>query len=1590
MSVPSPASLSIIPSLSVHRIDHRKIIATFPESNHKEFSDKLTYEKIERLLTRIIELYNEANTKEGKDIQYNFREVKKNGNKWNPAQNCEFRIKVVVREILLKSTSLSPFLKECYGSTEDTESRRIEHISFFYRKSSSPHLLGADVFAISDGANTYKAFARFRDEEFSRFVAIRLLGSKISTLGVRPIFGEITQTSSKHEKSHKADDVKEGRSWAEKLTAVVANPSVFPGELKTLKDKPPKVEYREKALTLHCQKLSQNEFISLLHFYSEVYEKARETSNQDQLFPLSFLDNIVPVFDALLLPALETALSQVVWSIFKETRAQESSMRFTCPDLDEFYRSHEFSFNKNFNPSWAEKLSTNGLINKLTNLKNFSSFVASKLNPSDKVPEEFIRKLKNITLYFKSGSTEYRIKLIKGFEGEFISETGEHFFRIKGKWLKPRGDYFAQLNRRFKKLLSESLISTDSHASKGALPEKWVGHTDGTDKEDVEGKYNLLYAPKYADNYICGDKACPRSRELFDILFYDEATGKVFLYQVKADFSNSVRNAASQIKQSAQAIREMLNNEGNTLLEEFGKELEVKNKAAHDEFEKWGGVKKLKQTLKGAVPTNIVFVYALANKNGTDRWLEDELKLLDNIDQGSISFLAPLFTAPYSIQNFLDELKANKIIDDLGQLTFYGMECFAKEQLFLYRFQTSLSNEIKAKLFRMLSPRINSPFKSTIPRDCLLEASEAVKAQGFSFAIYQIPHSKATDRSLPLSSLTPHFISISNISKLNRSDLWSAGSKFEVTSEDLITSYILEPTLDYHLSVLHSLKGEPDALYQSFCFKVNGAWDSHTLRKSFTKSLKEFLEKYPNQKEEIEKSIRNILAHLFSTNNQESNIPANSESLGKWLGSKDKKEFFYEFRKLNQEFYTHFHDIDLEGPSSEMKILMSVIKKSKDTTGKGTSQHPNSFIKVLYNADLMDQKERIRIAEMLLSDENLTKNSYESNKLKIRELVLGKPSDIWDDLGKFYSAQDKKRQIDEEFQKINVLESYFECLQEEDYPYGLEEVELAAKVFDVPLIVYAEDCEKQIFPLLDTTQGKNPTRIIFMKQEMDGYQSFFACSKSSTLIPLPTEDETLLPVPLRDMDKDEPKKSEDTEPPAKVMKSAAPSPFKGIKNVGNTCFISSVLQVILNDETLCDAVFKSLSDKGGSFLVEEEENWRKSEADTQKELHQIITEKLRINEELSNASKTSASSKSKLKRKATVIDDSINPKEEENSTTDHKKIRQEKNDDEISPHMEEDIPEGEKKEEVEITKDGMEEEKINSPLSMKYEAIEKKENDIRQRITSIHKALSKIPARRQAIAALFRSLTSWKAGGTIDDNDLKILRGFLEAETVVHEDAQEFLISIMNLVDPQGFSELFFESYLTKNWEKYIAANEEEQKKLEAHQILIRDISSLQDGNTTVTSQGLDWHLLLDPFSENTADDPEWFSKIFDSHPSVENEPCYFQEGWHVVKEEKKSILTPPKQFFLMLKRFCQDPQGNRYKEQRACQIQQRVKIGAQAYQLQSIIVHTGKLTKGHYFSLIHRNKQWWIANDEYVTPANDMQLDEALKNGYLYLYKEE
>jgi hypothetical protein len=435
-----------------------------------------------------------------------------------------------------------------------------------------------------------------------------------------------------------------------------------------------------------------------------------------------------------------------------------------------------------------------------------------------------------------------------------------------------------------------------------------------------------------------------------------------------------------------------------------------------------------------------------------------------------------------------------------------------------------------------------------------------------------------------------------------------------------------------------------------------------------------------------------------------------------------------------------------------------------------------------------------------------------------------------------------------------------------------------------------------------------------------------------------------------------------------VIPLAPPAVFEagqpiGLHNEGNTCFINSTFQMIMNDAELCRALKESLQNAAAQHealikLIE----WLKvdsSEVFTQDLIPHVLQAFLR---EKSSIIPLLEIQRAKYPNLLAILGGGKN----ENLDLLMAEFKEFKTDDAIKGFIIE-----------------------------KKRAVEKNLEAFRAFIGA-EEAYRKAEADKICVVPM-KDRTWWSSGHL-----LNALRNLMPVgQEYGQADATEILGALLNWVPGHHYPALFFERGVEKEYKPY--EPDDASLKL-VHQEALEDkrkisattsdpnqkLSSMpanrcrtkMDGSTCVIK--IDFPLKPDALGQQLLDD----TLTLQPHPEM-GDPATFQEGWFVPSRERAVIEPLPQRFILELKRFekeYKDGVFSQHKIDCAVHVPEEITIKNQKYRVKSIVRHSGGVFGGHYTSDIKKNNVWWHISDSSVSRA--ASITDALDYGYLYFYE--
>lgn len=1134
-------------SPTIHRIDLESI------QLYKRCQKPLTNHTILTILRSMVDIYNSR--LKDKPAFYRFKEVTFGG-EFNREASCHFRIFCVWRKIIRPSSSFTQFV-ENLGGRVDFSSSSTEVILFFYRFQNS------DVFALAEGT-AWRLFSQHRDAFFARALAEQMITPPISHIKTRPLVGDKTHSDNKHDRLRCIQEAKLGFTVIEGLTARTKK-EAFPEELSHLRKNLPNLTLQEKALTLHCS-LTAGECFRFFDHLSSLYcraedlsiDSSRSSDSSANSLPIAFLTNLQPA-DKSLLDQMQEALCREVWRIFKDDRILDTPLRFIAQKSSEYRQAAQYSFSKlgkgRTRNCWQHYLPTSELIKKLAACKMRDLFhsIQSRPEQAERFYKEFRNRITGIKIYFKKSKKVYSENFLHRLEGEIILGSGEHYFHVKEEWIRPRLDFFAALHREFIELLDISLIDSNDI---GHLPKPWLGRQEKEGvREDVEGKYNLSYADE--ENYIVGDKACPHFIEIFDIMFHDPDHKTLYFYQVKEKFGGGTRAAACQLMNAADAISAIIQGD-KSWLREFSKDLKGNNPKAYEGFVKWGDVKKLEELIKTTPKTDIVFVYALAEISSNNRSLKDELSLIHTFEKKDFEEMAKGLTC--SAEELEKILKEEEIVDTLCQLSALGLTCLERrgKEYFLEALEKRLKREEIELLHEHFKRKSATKFQSSIPRFSMLKAARHIRNRGFEFKIDQINSANA---SLP--SNAPSVLFLNKLPEVH-STSWIPEQTVTLKGK----SYTLHPTFHGKLAPLHAIMGRWSGEERAFVWEL----DEPKARQKFVKQIEAKLQQERGQdekpmREELKRSFEKMLIYKMVSNAPKFLSVRNFWNIYSYSEEVKLKidQYLKDRHKYEKEFPSYTKNVDQE--ISPLKRVISCMNSSFH--GKA-SIYPNKVIKSI-SGETVDQKKRNQRVDRYNKHPETLEKDYKSNRSSFAKCILEKktPQAVAESILKkkrlsedteaiqklfnSYRAERAYSNLQKQLEELNPANLYLESLSWER-SYGLEEAKLAALVAPHSVSIYQEDpeSEKTLKPVLDTSKGDEPERIVFM-----------SCYKKRALFFVLEEETSTV--------NDEDSTLDDTTVGETLSKKTLPSWMRW-KNIGNSCYLDAAVQALLASSKICEYI----------------------------------------------------------------------------------------------------------------------------------------------------------------------------------------------------------------------------------------------------------------------------------------------------------------------------------------------------------------------------------------------------------------------------------
>ncbi|UIJ59860.1 TIGR04141 family sporadically distributed protein [Amycolatopsis acidiphila] len=438
------------------------------------------------------------------------------------------------------SRGLLPFLKSYLASEEDEEK--------FFRSSLDVCLFIAtksSLFAITSG-NGYRILSDYVDYSFAFDTAKKLIANNFKEADVREITGPRTGRTETYRYGYSISKSESfGKVWKRlvgRLDSTRLGPKSY---LRAIIDpnRPPALELKSSFVLRKSLDLRQ--LISLVHELEALPEPTKEHALE-----LSFLDSLYPVKPKGHREQLNRRLIEEFRLYLVEGKSIDLDI---CDpeDVAQYYAGTSFKLGR-----WpilaADPPEKEHLRNILLDKLRVEILEDSRL---------FYEKVKSMRLSYLPADEDnesHRVvhELHKYFHAQ-VQSNGDTYFLLDKIWYRSQGTFLENLKTDF---LEETFDAPDR-----ILLSDLPGKKPWTAKD--EDGFNRNQAT--AENYYYGDKIFAVSDrgkiELFDLLLQDQASGVLYVIQVKDGFDAKMRDACSQIATAADVIESDLKHEKSQL-----------------------------------------------------------------------------------------------------------------------------------------------------------------------------------------------------------------------------------------------------------------------------------------------------------------------------------------------------------------------------------------------------------------------------------------------------------------------------------------------------------------------------------------------------------------------------------------------------------------------------------------------------------------------------------------------------------------------------------------------------------------------------------------------------------------------------------------------------------------------------------------------------------------------------------------------------------------------------------------------------------------------------------------------------------------
>ncbi len=247
------------------------------------------------------------------------------------------------------------------------------------------------------------------------------------------------------------------------------------------------------------------------------------------------------------------------------------------------------------------------------------------------------------------------------------------------------------------------------------------------------------------------------------------------------------------------------------------------------------------------------------------------------------------------------------------------------------------------------------------------------------------------------------------------------------------------------------------------------------------------------------------------------------------------------------------------------------------------------------------------------------------------------------------------------------------------------------------------------------------------------------------------------------------------------------------------------------------------------------------------------------------------------------------------------------------------------------------------------------------------------------------------------------------AEGSSQEDVDEFLHCLAKYVLPEDYPEVFFTLRHQQLWaecpeqDPIIIARAK--KKHDEAENSNDQLTQLDSQNNTISPPEPCCILKIqDPLTEG-ADGQKLIDNTLHSRNPINSKTEYtiFLNGEGKAKmfypDRERFFIETPERIIIQLKRFEYTADGRTQKKNFSVNMPEEIQIKGQLYALKSVVVHSGyNIERGHYHALVKKKhpianseeteEKWWYTSDAYVKPAISADIKNALTKGYLYFYE--